>query len=173
MIWNHPFETTIKNWLFGVPGPIVFFFVCGHLLWAPIFFQHKSVRFYLQSWKLRPWGEGLKLSLNQQKPTSCTGGFPHQQKLPLMEEIPNNHLEGINLVNNGIKLPTNLVLGGFLNHQQYWLLDKAHCWVPGVFPKPKFWTPPKTWRDSPGPHRQWSSGKMFFFSGKVSYSHCM
>jgi len=20
MIWNHPVETTIKNWLFGVPG---------------------------------------------------------------------------------------------------------------------------------------------------------
>jgi len=23
MIWNHPVETTIKNWLFGLPGALL------------------------------------------------------------------------------------------------------------------------------------------------------
>jgi len=26
-IWNHPIETTIKNWLFGVPGKSQQFFI--------------------------------------------------------------------------------------------------------------------------------------------------
>ena len=38
MIWNHPIETTIKNWLFGVPG-IYIYTQCIGSCWGHPFFS--------------------------------------------------------------------------------------------------------------------------------------
>ena len=44
MIWNHPVETTIKNWLFGVPGNNLSSFSC-HISFPSRFFGGSQLRF--------------------------------------------------------------------------------------------------------------------------------
>ena len=40
MIWNQPIETTIKNWLFGVPGIYIYVYIYMYKIFMYIFMSY-------------------------------------------------------------------------------------------------------------------------------------